>query len=324
MKSQIPYVIGKREYEYGEFIPPLGFARSFAPEKENLFFKACEELEKRAVDKAEITLTSIVHKYPDFLESRFLLSALKINKGDWQQAQFALMPLSSKKYFIGYWIFRFMPDFRLVMQADPTYWLTILPRSEEALIALALIRKHQGDSNSCFSITKRAFQQFPNNMSLRVFYASQLIERDYNEDALKLLNTRVTKRYDDLAVIYRYLRGLALVKCDDHRSGFYQMESALDFSAEASPYLKENIRFRIIEEYIRNRYFIDAINQLDNLQSSVATNIPDSFDPIDVRNELALKVNTYIERGIDVRMSLQGFKKPSEDEDDFWEVGENG
>ena len=157
-----------------------------------------------------------------------------------------------------------------------------------------------------------------------MFYASQLIQRNYYDEALKLLNTRLPRRYDDLPVIYRYLRGLAQVRNNDHRSGFYQMESSLDFATEASAYLKENIRFRIIEEYIQNRYYIDAINQLDRLQTSVATNIPTSFDAINVRNDLALKVNTYIKRGIDIRMSLQGYKKPSEDEDDFWEVDSDG
>ena len=138
MKSQIPYVVGKREHESGKFKSPVGFARSFALERETLFFIACEELENRAIDKAELTLTSLVQKYPDFLDARYLLGAIKINKEEWQHAQFALMPLSANRYFIGYWIFRFIPDFRLVMHADPTFWLTILPRSEVTLYALSM------------------------------------------------------------------------------------------------------------------------------------------------------------------------------------------
>ena len=324
MKSQIPYIVGKREFKYGRINLPAGFARTFSSSRENRFYKACEELESREIDKADKTLSLLVQKYPDFMDARYLLGALKINKEQWQQAQYALMPIGATKYFIGYWIFRFIPDFRFVMRADPTFWLTIIPRSEESLIAFALVRRHQGDENSCFAITKTTFQKYPNNLSLRVFYASQLINRNHYDDAFKLLNTNLPRRHDDLAMIFRYLRGLAQVKNNDHRSGFYQMESALDFSTEASHYLKENIRFRIIEEYIANRYYIDAINHLDKLKATLATNIPDKFSTMKVRNDLALKVNTYIERGIDVQMSLQGYKKPSEDEDDFWEVEYDG
>lgn len=324
MKSQIPYVNGKHENQRGGFKSPAGFDRFFSSARENQFFKACEELERREFAKAEITLTTLVGKYPEFLDARYLLGALKINKEDWPGAQYALTPLSTKKYFIGYWNFRFIPDFRLVMQADPLYWITILPRSEEVLIAFALIRRYQGDENTCFAITKSGFDKYPNNLSLRVFYASQLINRGNHDEALNLLNTRITKRYDDLATLFRYLRGLAQVRCGDHRSGFYQMESAFDFASETSPYLLENIRFNIIEEYIQVRYYVDAIKQLDMLDLSVATNIPSAFDVSKVRNDLAVKVNTYIKRGIDVQISLQGVRKKSEDEDDFWEVESDG
>ncbi|MFH1515901.1 MAG: hypothetical protein ABIG42_10635, partial [bacterium] len=161
------------------------------------------------------------------------------------------------------------------------------------------------------------------NLSVRVYLASLLIERDNYDETVKLLNMTLKRRGDDIATTFRFLRGLAMMRFNDIRTGFYQMESALDFAFNTSPYLQENIRFRMIEELIANRYYKDAINCLDNLTPSVATVLPNDFNHKEIRDQLIDKVKTLTERGVDVKMSLHGYKKPSRDEEDFWEVETN-
>lgn len=323
MTPNVPYVLANHQYEQVGFKPPTGLKMALASDLEKQFFLGCDQLSKHAFQKAEMTFTQMAHRYTDFLDSRFILAALKIRKGEWQQAQYILLPLTGRSYFISYWIFRFLPDFRFLLHVNPVFWLPILPRSEEIAIAMAHIRQQQGDHDTALAIARKALEKYPSNLSVRVYLASLLFERENYDETIKLLNMNLKRRGDDAATIFRFLRGLAMMRFNDLRTGFFQMESSLDFAFNTSPYLKENIRFRMIEELIANRLYVDAITYLNELKPSVATVLPTDFNHLRVRNELIKKVKTVKKRGMNIKMSLHGYKKPGKEEEDFWEVDPN-
>lgn len=320
MTFKIPDIIGFHEQGSPEFVPPSRLARFLSPKNESLFYTACEEITNGSFNRAEIILLRLLKSHPDFPDARFLLGTLKIKKEEWASAQSILLSLTGRSYFIGYWIFRCLPTFRLFMQAEPTFWLPILPRSEEVLIALAITRRNMGDETACFALTRKAWKKYPNNLGIRVFLASQMLKRGNYPDVLNLMNMNLIHRQDDTALLYRYLRGMAMVNSNDIRSGIYQMESALDFSGSASPYLRENVRFRIVEVMIEKQFYQEAIRHLESLDTSIATCIPPDCDTVKLKSELESKIEKYSERGLNVKINMRDTKRSSKHEEDFWEV----
>ena len=290
------------------------------PEDERLFISACTHLAEGFESQATTTLDTIIRKYPSVRDARFLLGALQIRKGQWDSALMTLMNFTGSEYFVGYRILKYIPNFRLHMMVDPMFWMPILPRTEEILIALALISRYKSDEKNSYVLIKKSQSIHPVHVGLKVMLAMMELEKERPDDAIRILSATLSKRQDDLSVMYRFVKGLALVKKNDHRSGFFQMESALDFTGYASEYLKQNVRYRIFEECMSRKYYTDAIKHLELLKTDKATIIPSDFDPHTVIRQLWEKIRTFKERGINVKLSMMDQQTKKNHGDDFLEV----
>jgi tetratricopeptide (TPR) repeat protein len=320
--NSFPDIAGK----YSEDHRGVGFQKAGiskpVPEDERLFASACTLLAEDNKSQAVKTLDEVIRKYPGVRDARFLLGALQICKGQWDSAIMNLMHFTGKEYFVGYRILKYIPNFRLHMMVDPMFWMPILPRTEEILIAIALISRYRSDEKNSYALIKKSQSIHPVHVGLKVLLASMELEKERPEEAIRILSATLSKRQDDLSVMYRFIKGLALVKKNDDRSGFFQMESALDFTGYASEYLKQNVRYRIIEECISRKYYKDAIKHLELLKTDEATIIPSDFDPQTVIGQLREKIRSFKERGIDAKFSVMDRQPKRKPGDNFLEVDE--
>lgn len=322
MNSSFPDIAGKYSEDHRSV--ELKKARLFksVPEDERLFINACTFIAEGFESQAVKTLEDVIRKYPSVRDARFLLGALQIRKGQWDSALMTLMPFTGREYFVGYRIFKYIPNFRFHMMVDPMFWMPILPRTDEILIALALVSRNKSDEQNSYVLTKKSHSMHPMNVGLKVLLAMMELEKGRPEEATRILSATLSKRQDDLSVMYKFVKGLALARKNDPKSGFFQMESALDLIGYASEYLTQNVRYRIIEECLSKKYYIDAIKHLEMLKTDRATIIPPDYDPQTVIGQLREKIRSFKDRGINVKLSVMDQQTKKGHSGDFLEIDE--
>jgi hypothetical protein len=322
MNFSFPEIAGKYPEDHrGVDVRKTRGFRSIA-EDESLFISACSHLAQGFESQASSTLDTMVRKHPTVRDARFLLGALQICKGQWDSALVTLMPFTGDEYFVGNRILKYIPNFRLHMMVDPMFWMPILPRTEEILIALVLISRYKSDETNSYNLAKKAQSKHPVNLGLKVLLAIMELEKNRPDEAVRLLSATLSKRQDDLSVMYRFVKGLAQVQKNDQKSGFFQMETALDFTGYASEYLTQNVRYRIFEECMSRKYYKDAIKNLELMRTDQATIIPSDFNPQITIGQLREKIRTYEERGINVKLSVMDQEIKKDHGNDYLEVNE--
>jgi tetratricopeptide (TPR) repeat protein len=300
----------------------LAFSMCTAAEKEFLFgvYELKRNLHRNALTHFERSFRADI----TFYNSAFCAAALRLSIGQVVEARGRFLKLlSADPDFLGAYILRFMPGFRLMLELREGLHYCIRPEAPDIAVLVGVLYEREGRYTEAKKALQQALNADHSNKLGRVMLADVLINEGRAEAGLKYVEKMLPDFKSPLDGLIMNVRGHGHLATGDIRTGLLLLEGASRIPFKGLKVFRDTLNIEAGREFELREYLVDAFDALKDV--SDITRMYTNEENVGVaKQRLAARINTMAKSGISKPLSLSKGVKKQFRKEDFWELGRDG
>ena len=301
-----------------------GLAYSMCTSAEKEFFSGIYELKRHSYRNAVAHFERSFRADNTFYNSAFCAAALRLGMGQVVEARGRFLKLLSEDPdFLGAYIRRFIPEFRLMIELREGLHSRIRPEATDIAVLVGVLYAREGRYPEAKKALQQALNADHSHKLGRLMLADVLINEDRAEAGLKYVERMLPDFKSPLDGLVMSVRGHGHLAKGDIRTGLLLLEGAPRIPFKGLKVFRDTLNIDAGREFELREYLADAFDALKDV--SDISRMYTSEETVGVaKQRLAARINTMMKSGITKPLSLSKGVKKRFRKEDFWELGRGG